>query len=58
MQVNMSKRELVALHSHLVRQLRYFHNRPSEWQFWNSTYSLSDLDKVLKKLQKQLEKGN
>lgn len=58
MRVNMSKQELVALRSHLVKQLRYFQKRPSEWQFWNSTCNLDELDKVLKKLEKHLEKGN
>ena len=41
-----------------VKKLKYFQKRPSEWQFWNSTCNLDELDKVLKKLEKHLEKGN
>jgi hypothetical protein len=54
----MSKQELVALRSHLVKQLRYFQKHPSEWHFWNNTCRLDELDRVLKKIEKHLEKGN
>jgi hypothetical protein len=58
MHIHMSKQELRALRSHLVKQLRYFHKHPSEWEFWNSTCNLDELNEVLKKVEKHLQKGN
>ena len=58
MHIHMSKQELVALRTHLVKQLRYFQRHPSEWHFWNNTCRLDELDKVLKKIEKHLEKGS
>jgi len=58
MDINMSKEEVYALHNHLARQLRYFRVRPLEWDSWRQIYNLDELDNILKRLEKHIEKGS
>ena len=48
--------ELVTLKNHLTKELKHFRHSPTEWDFWNSSYMLDELDMILKKITHHLQK--
>jgi len=53
--LDLSKQELTVLRNHLAKELKYFYQTPTEWDFWKETCHLEEMDLILKKIDYHLD---
>ena len=58
MNLDFSKQELTVLRNHLAKELKYFYENTTEWDFWKESCNLQEMDLILKKIDYHLQLVN